>query len=134
MKTLHYKTIGRRLKNIMLHQNFDEITINASGVNCYYVSFPTGEELVIWSSGPDLYYSYPVAIEYYSAEREEKGRLTVKHKIAGQFIFALHRFLDSEREINMFEKTFIDELRVWSRHWNRQYAKYFHSNEDILSV
>lgn len=135
MKTLHYKTLGRRLKDIMLLENYNSVRITKClNLAQYYVEIPTGEVVSIWTSGDDPHWNFPVAVEYYSADRSEKGMLRNKNKIVGQFVFALVRNINERREINMFEKDFVEELGTWARHWNQQYTKYFHNNEDILSV
>lgn len=135
MKTLHYKTLGRRFKDIMLLENYNDVRITkCPKLAQYYIEIPSGEVVAVWSSGNDPHWNFPVAVEYYSADRSEKGLLSNKHKIVGQFVFALVRNLNARREMNMFEKSFIDEFATWARQWNQQYAKYFHNNEDILSV
>ena len=135
MKTLHYKTIGRRLKDIMLLENYNSVRITkCPTIDQYYIEIPTGEVVSVCSSGNDKYYDFPTLLYYYSADRSEKGMLRNKNKIVGQFVFALVRNINERREINMFEKDFVEEFGTWARHWNRQYAKYFHNNEEILSV
>lgn len=135
MKTLHYKTLTRRLKDIMLLDNYNKLRITkCPNLAQYYIEIPNGEVVSIWSSHNANEWNFPVAVDYYSANRTEKGVIGNKHKITGQFVFALVRNLNARREMNMFEKSFIDEFATWARHWNQQYTKYFYSNEDILSV
>ena len=132
---LHYKSVSKLLKEIMLIENYDEIHVTAEmGCNQYYIEVPSGEVVTISSSGSAPSYNYPIAIDYYSADRKEKGHLSIKHKISGQFIFALVHNLNGREVINEVEEIFVREFGTWARHWNRQYAKYFHTNEDILSV
>jgi hypothetical protein len=119
----------------MLLDNYDKLRITkCPNLAQYYIEIPNGEVVSIWSSYNANEWNFPVAIDYYSADRSEKGLLGNKHKIVGQFVFALVRNLNTRREMNMFEKSFIDEFATWARHWNQQYTKYFHTNEDILSV
>ena len=132
---LHYKSVSKLLKEIMLIDNYNDIHVtDEMRCNQYYIEVPNGEVVTISSSGTAPSYNYPIAIDYYSADRSKKGHLSIKHKISGQFIFALVRNLNAREEINEVEEIFVREFGTWARHWNRQYAKYFHTNEDILSV
>ena len=135
MNNLHYKSVSKLLKEIILIDNYNDIHVtDEMGCNQYYIEVPNGEVVTISSSGSASSYNYPIAIDYYSADRSKKGHLSINHKISGQFIFALVRNLNAREEINEVEENFVREFGTWARHWNRQYAKYFHSNEDILSV
>lgn len=127
--SLHYKTTSKRLKDLMLHSNFDELRIEACCEFTFYVDFPTGEVVVIDAPNGIL-----TSVEYNNEERSERGRLSDKHEIAAKFTFAVWRFLDDRKNFNTTEEKFYKMIYNWARHFGRGYAKTMWTNEEILNA
>ena len=125
---LHYKTTTSRLKGLLRLENFNEVRVTSEAAHTYWAEFPTGEIIQIWAAPALL-----VNVVYHS--KDERGELNpAKHEIAAKLVFAIHQSLESRREINMFEKDFMNDLTSWARAFGRGYRKYMKNSLDVLNA
>lgn len=139
---LHPATATKRLKELMLNESFDRFRISYVCNDChYYFEFPTGETVVITAITNTI-----VSVYYYNNERTEKfefrpvynNAIKVKHEIALKFAYAiwntLHRRIMDNDEVVVNGSIFHDTVNSWAREFGRGYAKYLHTNKDIVEA
>jgi hypothetical protein len=139
---LHPATATKRLKELMLNEYFDKFCVSHICNDChYYVEFPTGETVVITAITNTI-----VSVCYYNSERTEKfefrpvynNAIKVKHEIALKFVYAiwnvLHRCIADNNKVAVNGWIFHDTVNGWAREFGRGYAKYLHTNKDIVEA
>lgn len=129
MKKLHYSTTASRLRNIIKREDFNT-NVRISKMTDGYCVDISGEE---WSSIRTNGNGFLSYIEYHTTN--EKGYIMNPDNIAAKkFVAAVWHMLNEKREINMFEKSFLDEMRRFYRDFSRGYAKYWETPLDILNA
>ncbi len=129
MKKLHYSTTASRLRNIIKREDFNTNVRISNMTDGYRIDIP-GEE---WSSIHTNGNGFLSYIEYHTVS--EKGYIMNSDNIvAKKFIAAVWYMLNEKREINMFEKSFLDEMTRFYRDFSRGYAKYWETPLDILNA
>ena len=77
-------------------------------------------------------------VKFLTAKRAVGGALAYimnpDNIVAKKFVAAVWHMLNEKREINMFEKSFLDEMRRFYRDFSRGYAKYWETPLDILNA
>ena len=129
MKKLHYSTTASRLRNIIKREDFNT-NVRISKMTDGYCIDISGEE---WSSIRTNGNGFLSYVEYHTTS--EKGYIMNPDNIvAKKFVAAVWHMLNEKREINMFEKSFLDEMRRFYRDFSRGYAKYWETPLDILNA
>lgn len=127
MKKLHYSTTASRLRKIMKRDLFG-VRINGEK-DGYCIDVP-GEGWMMIRTNGNGFLSY---IKYRTID--ETGEImNPDNIIAKKFVAALWFMLNEKREINMFEKDFLNEMRRFYRDFARGYASYWKTPADILNA
>ena len=139
---LHPATATKRLKELMLNECFDKFCVSHVCNDChYYFEFPTSETVIITAITNTI-----VSVCYYNNERTEKfefrpvynNATKIKHEIALKFVYAIwnviHRRIMDNEKVVVNGSIFHDTVNSWAREFGRGYAKYLHTNKDIVEA
>lgn len=133
MNKLHFNTTIKRIKDLMLSPDFNEMTVKEFYPGIFSLAFPNDIMILVYLASDHLGYASPYEIFYY--HDEEYGRTTKKMQITWKFVFAVwNKFSLNNPVLNDKEKMIRERLEGWARNINRGYAKCLWDNKTIINA
>ena len=133
MKRLHFNTTIKRIKNLMLSDNFNKMNIIEAYKGGFVVVFPSGEKVTVNLGFSHLGDARPLELRYFN--NDEKGFTSDNMKITWKFGFAVWNKLTLDNPtLNPNEAAVKRSLNSWARRVNTGYAKCLWDNKTILGA
>ena len=133
MNKLHFKTTIKRIKDLMLSEDFNEFKVIETLPAIFTLNFPNGEEITINLNCSHLGDMKPGSLYYNNGT--EFGSTSDNMDITWKFTFAVWNKLTLDNPVVGPHDNFVKrQLNDWARRVQRGYAKTLWDNKTILGA
>lgn len=133
MNKLHFKTTIKRIKDLMLSPDFNEMKVVEFYPEVFTLIFPNDVKIVVNLAAGHLGYASPYKLYY--AKGEDHGWTSEKMQITWKFVFAIWNKLTLNNPVlNESANSVKKRLNEWARLIQRGYAKCLWDNKTILGA
>ncbi|MBR2506557.1 MAG: hypothetical protein IKB70_06510 [Bacilli bacterium] len=133
MNKLHFKTTTKRIKDLMLSPDFNEMKVTEFYPGIFTLVFPNDVKIVVDLAPGHLGYASPHELFY--SDKDGYGWTSEKMKITWQFAFAVwNKFSLDNRVLGEYDNSVKHCLNYWARLIQSGYAIALWDNKKILSV
>ena len=133
MNKLHFKTITKRIKDLMLSPDFDEMKVTEFYPGIFTLVFPNDVKIMVKLAVGQFGCVSPHELFY--SKGEDHGWTSEKMEITWKFAFAVWNKLTLNNPVlGEYDNSVKHRLDGWARQVNRGYAKTLWDNKTILSV
>lgn len=133
MNKLHFKTTTKRIKDLMLSPDFDEMKVTEFYPGIFTLVFPNDVKIVVSLATDHFGYASPYELFY--SDKDDHGWTSEKMEITWKFVFAVwNKFSLNNPVLNDKEKSVRERLEGWARNIDRGYAKCLWDNKTILGA
>lgn len=133
MNNLHFKTTTKRIKDLMLSPDFNEMKVTEFCPLIFTLVFPNDVRIVVSLSDGHLGYASPYELFY--RDKDGYGWTSKKMQITWKFAFAVwNKFTLDNPVLDEYSNSVKTLLDAWTRHIQRGYAKCLWDNKTILSA
>jgi hypothetical protein len=133
MNKLHFKTTIKRIKDLMLSPDFNEMKVTEFYPGIFTLVFPNDVKIVVNLAFGHLGYPYPYELFY--TKGEDHGWTSEKMQITWKFAFAVWNKLTLDNPVlGEYDNAVMHRLDGWARLIQRGYAKCLWDNKTILGA
>ena len=133
MNKLHFKTTTKRIKDLMLSPDFNEMKVTEFYPGIFTLVFPNDVKIVVNLASGHLGYASPYELFY--SDKDGHGWTSEKMEITWKFTFAVWNKLSLDnRVLGEYDNSVRKRLEAWSRLIQSGYAIALWDNKKILSV
>ena len=133
MNNLHFKTTTKRIKDLMLSPDFNEMKVTEFYPGIFTLVFPNDVKIVVNLFAGHLGYASPYELFY--TKGEDHGRTSEKMEITWKFAFAVWNKLTLDNPtLGEYDNSVKHRLKYWARQVNSGYAIALWDNKKILGA
>ena len=133
MNKLHFKTTTKRIKDLMLSHDFNEMKVTEFYPGIFTLVFPNDVKIVVNLGFGHLGYAFPYELFY--SDKDGHGWTSEKMEITWKFAFAVWNKLNLDNPVfGEYDNSVIKRLDGWARLIQDGYAKCTWDNKTILSA
>lgn len=133
MNKLHWKTTTKRIKDLMLSPDFNEMKVTVFYPGIFTLVFPNDVQIVVDLAPGHLGYASPHELFY--SKGEDHGWTSEKMKITWKFVFAVwNKFSLDNPALDKNEVEVWRRLDPWARLIQGGYARTLWDNKRILGA
>ena len=133
MNKLHFKTTTKRIKDLMLSPDFNEMKVTEFYPGIFTLVFPNDVKIVVDLAPGHLGYASPYELFY--TKGEEHGWTSEKMEITWKFTFAVWNKLTLDNPVlGEYDNSVRKRLDAWARLIQGGYAKCMWDNKRILGA
>lgn len=133
MNKLHFKTTTKRIKDLMLSPDFNEMKVTEFYPGIFTLAFPNDVKIVVSLASDHLGYASPYELFY--SDKNAHGWTSEKMQITWKFTFAVWNKLTLDNPVlDEYDNSVKHRLDGWARQIHRGYAKCLWDNKTILSA
>lgn len=133
MNKLHFKTTTKRIKDLMLSPDFNEMKVTEFYLGAFTLVFPNDVKIVVNLVTDHLGYTSPYELFYIKGD--DHGWISKKMQITWKFAFAVWNKLTLNNPIlGEYDNSVKHCLNEWARLIQRGYAKCLWDNKTILGA
>ena len=133
MNKLHFKTVTKRIKDLMLSPDFNEMKVAEFYPGIFRLVFPNNVEIVVDLASDHLGYASPYELFY--SDKDGHGWTSKKMEITWKFTFAVwNKFSLDNPALDEYETEVWRRLDPWARLCQGGYAKTLWDNKRILGA
>jgi hypothetical protein len=125
MNILRFQTVAKRLRDLMLSEDFAKAEISNYGLQSFVVNFPNNIRILVNlnKSYSTHYNLYPGSVHYTVLNEDldtiERGHTSDCMRITIQFAYALWKMFNSRRSLTQLEGFIWRDLEKWAHHINK---------------
>lgn len=133
MDKLHFKTTTKRIKDLMLSPDFNEMTVTEFYPGFFTLRFPNDVTIVVYLAAGHFGNASPHEL-FYNA-KDGHGQTSDKMQITWKFTFAVWNKLTLNNPVlGEHDNSVKKSLDAWARLIQRGYAKCMWDNKTILDA
>lgn len=133
MNKLHFKTVTKRIKDLMLSPDFNEMKVTEFYPGIFTLVFPNDVKIVVDLASGHLGYASPYELFY--SDKDGHGWTSEKMQITWKFTFAVWNKLTLDNPVlGEYDNSVRKRLDAWARLIQGGYAKTLWDNKTILGA
>lgn len=133
MNKLHFKTVTKRIKDLMLSPDFNEMKVTEFYPGIFTLVFPNNVKIVVNLASGHLGYASPYELFY--SDKDGHGWTSEKMQITWKFTFAVWNKLTLDNPVlGEYDNSVRKRLDAWARLIQGGYAKTLWDNKTILGA